>query len=148
MPPPIPLSGAGAWYTGGSQSGSLRSSANRGLIASHAPAGELAAAIAASTAATKARTTGVSRTNSALTGEICNQVAPAMSCSQVGGLRVAFGVVRLYVAGPLFSEAERAWLDGLAARLRSEGFDCFVPHEAFAELADATLEEVYRVDAE
>jgi len=56
--------------------------------------------------------------------------------------------VRLYVAGPLFSEAERAWLDGLAARLRSEGFDCFVPHEAFAELADATLEEVYRVDAE
>jgi hypothetical protein len=34
--------------------------------------------------------------------------------------------VRLYVAGPLFSEAERAWLDDLAARLRTEGFDCFV----------------------
>jgi nucleoside 2-deoxyribosyltransferase len=56
--------------------------------------------------------------------------------------------VRLYVAGPLFSEAERAWLDGLAARLRTEGFDCFVPHENFPELADVTLEEVYRIDSE
>jgi nucleoside 2-deoxyribosyltransferase len=56
--------------------------------------------------------------------------------------------VRLYVAGPLFSEAERAWLDALAARLRAEGFDCFVPHENFPELADVTLEEVYRIDSE
>jgi nucleoside 2-deoxyribosyltransferase len=56
--------------------------------------------------------------------------------------------VRVYVAGPLFSEAERAWLDALAARLRSEGFDCFVPHENFPELADVTLEEVYRIDSE
>jgi nucleoside 2-deoxyribosyltransferase len=56
--------------------------------------------------------------------------------------------VRLYVAGPLFSEAERAWLDDLAARLRTEGFDCFVPHENFPELADVTLEEVYRIDSE
>lgn len=56
--------------------------------------------------------------------------------------------MRLYVAGPLFSEAERAWLDDLAARLRTEGFDCFVPHENFPELADVTLEEVYRIDSE
>jgi len=56
--------------------------------------------------------------------------------------------VRLYVAGPLFSEAERAWLDDLAARLRTEGFECFVPHENFPELADVTLEEVYRIDSE
>ena len=56
--------------------------------------------------------------------------------------------MRLYVAGPLFSEAERAWLDDLAARLRSDGFDCFVPHENFPELADVTLEEVYRIDSE
>src|SRR5204863_5238158 len=56
--------------------------------------------------------------------------------------------MRVYVAGPLFSEAERAWLDVLAARLRSEGFDCFVPHERFPELADVTLEDVYRVDVE
>ena len=54
--------------------------------------------------------------------------------------------MRLYVAGPLFSEAERAWLDSLAARLRDEGFDCFVPHENFPELADVTVENVYAVD--
>jgi hypothetical protein len=56
-------------------------------------------------------------------------------------------VVLIYVAGPLFSEAERAWLDGLAARLRAEGFDCFVPHENFTELRELTPGEVYRVDA-
>jgi Nucleoside 2-deoxyribosyltransferase len=54
--------------------------------------------------------------------------------------------VRLYVAGPLFSEAERAWLDALAVRLRAEGFDCFVPHEKFPELADVSVESVYAVD--
>ena len=55
--------------------------------------------------------------------------------------------MRVYVAGPLFSEAERTWLDALAARLRAEGHDCFVPHENFRELADVTLEEVYRIDS-
>jgi hypothetical protein len=55
--------------------------------------------------------------------------------------------MRLYVAGPLFSEAERAWLDSLAVRLRAEGFECFVPHENFPELADVTVENVYAVDA-
>jgi hypothetical protein len=56
--------------------------------------------------------------------------------------------MRLYVAGPLFSEAERSWLDELAVRLRAEGFDCFVPHENFPELADVSLELVYRIDTE
>ena len=56
--------------------------------------------------------------------------------------------MRLYVAGPLFSEAERSWLDVLAARLREEGFECFVPHEHFPELADVTVAEVYRIDTE
>jgi nucleoside 2-deoxyribosyltransferase len=54
--------------------------------------------------------------------------------------------VQIYLAGPLFSEAERAWLDGLAARLRSEHLDVFVPHENFDALAELTPEEVYRVD--
>ena len=54
----------------------------------------------------------------------------------------------IYVAGPLFSEAERAWLDALAARLRGEGFDCFVPHENFSELKELTPGEVFRVDAQ
>ena len=56
--------------------------------------------------------------------------------------------MRLYVAGPLFSEAERSWLDAFAARLRAEGFDCFVPHEHFPELADVTQELVYAIDAD
>lgn len=54
--------------------------------------------------------------------------------------------MRLYIAGPLFSEAERAWLDALVVRLRAEGFDCFVPHEQFRELADVTVDEVYGID--
>lgn len=56
--------------------------------------------------------------------------------------------MQVYVAGPLFSEAERSWLDALAARLRAEGIDCFVPHENFPELADVTLEQVYRIDTD
>ena len=58
------------------------------------------------------------------------------------------GELRIYVAGPLFSDAERAWLDGLAATLRAEGFECFVPHEHFDQVAELTPEEVYRVDGE
>jgi hypothetical protein len=55
--------------------------------------------------------------------------------------------VQVYLAGPLFSQAERAWLDGLAATLRIAGFDIFVPHEHFDAIAELTPEEVYRVDA-
>ena len=55
--------------------------------------------------------------------------------------------MRIYVAGALFSEAERDWLDRLAGRLRAEEFDCFVPHEQFGELKELTPGEVYRVDA-
>ena len=56
--------------------------------------------------------------------------------------------MQIYVAAPLFSEAERAWLDTLATRLRVEGFDCFVPHEHFDEITELTPEEIYRVDGE
>jgi nucleoside 2-deoxyribosyltransferase len=56
--------------------------------------------------------------------------------------------MRIYLAGPLFSEAERAWLDGLAATLRAEGFECFVPHENFDRIAELTPAEIYRVDGE
>jgi len=54
--------------------------------------------------------------------------------------------MQIYLAGPLFAEAEREWLDRLSARLRAEGFDCFVPHENFDALVELTPEEVYRVD--
>ena len=56
--------------------------------------------------------------------------------------------MRIYLAGPLFSEAERAWLDRLAGRFRDEGFDCFVPHEQFDALRKLTPAEVFRVDVE
>ncbi len=56
--------------------------------------------------------------------------------------------MRIYVAGPLFSESERTWLDGLAARLRTEGFDCFVPHEHFGEAPVPTAEAIFRIDAD
>jgi len=59
------------------------------------------------------------------------------------------GQLRIYVAGALFSEAERAWLDKLAARIRGEGFDCFVPHEEQrTELKELKPADVYRIDAE
>src|SRR5262249_10023541 len=65
----MPLSGASAWYSAGSQSGSASSCANRGLIRSQASAGEDAAPISAWTPPTNARTTGVSRTNSGPTSD-------------------------------------------------------------------------------
>jgi nucleoside 2-deoxyribosyltransferase len=54
--------------------------------------------------------------------------------------------MRVYVAGPLFTQAERDFLGGIAARLRAEGFDPFVPHEQFGALKELSPEEVYRVD--
>ena len=59
--------------------------------------------------------------------------------------------MRIYLAGALFSEAERDWLDVLASRLRAEGFDPFVPHERFDDpekLTELTPAAVYRVDTE
>jgi len=56
--------------------------------------------------------------------------------------------MRVYLAGPLFSHAERDWLAGLAARLRAEGLDCFVPHEHLDEIAEPTPEAIYRLDVD
>src|SRR5436305_12287307 len=67
MPPPMPLSGTGAWYSAGSQPSSARSSAKRGRISSHASSAELERSIAPRTSAMNDRTTGVSSTNSSAT---------------------------------------------------------------------------------
>jgi nucleoside 2-deoxyribosyltransferase len=56
--------------------------------------------------------------------------------------------VRAYLAGPLFSDAERDWLDRFATRIRAEGIECFVPHEQFDELRELSPSEVFRVDGE
>jgi hypothetical protein len=57
--------------------------------------------------------------------------------------------LRIYLAGPLFSDGERAYLDELAVRLRARGHDVFVPHEQFTDdIVDLDAETVFRVDVE
>ena len=56
--------------------------------------------------------------------------------------------MRVYLAGPLFSDAERAWLERFATRIRDAGMECFVPHEEFDELRELSPSEVFRVDGE
>jgi nucleoside 2-deoxyribosyltransferase len=46
--------------------------------------------------------------------------------------------MKVYVAGPMFTPAERTYLDGLADRLEEEGHVCFVPHRQVIEPLDAT----------
>jgi len=38
-------------------------------------------------------------------------------------------VLKIYVAGPLFTPYERSFIDECAAALRADGFEVFVPHE-------------------
>jgi len=54
--------------------------------------------------------------------------------------------VRVYCAGPLFSQAERAFLGSCAARLRAAGLECFLPHEEALGVSGATAERVFSVD--
>ncbi len=55
--------------------------------------------------------------------------------------------MRIYLAGPMFTPYERTFLSDCADRLRSEGFDVFVPHEQGLVGRDATAEAVFEVDA-
>jgi hypothetical protein len=58
-------------------------------------------------------------------------------------------VTSIYLAGPLFSDGERAYLDDLARRLRARGHDVFVPHEQFTDdIVDLDAATVFRVDFE
>jgi len=53
---------------------------------------------------------------------------------------------RVYVAGPLFSPAERDFLDSVAESLREAGFECFVPHEHESKLVPFTAARVFALD--
>lgn len=55
--------------------------------------------------------------------------------------------MHIYLAGALFTPYERAFLDGIAERLRSEGFEVFVPHEQGLTGVDVTAEAIFAVDA-
>jgi nucleoside 2-deoxyribosyltransferase len=50
------------------------------------------------------------------------------------------------MAGPLFSEAERAFLASCAKDLRDAGFECFVPHEQEPRLSPFTARRVFAYD--
>ena len=54
--------------------------------------------------------------------------------------------MKLYLAGPMFTPAERTHLDALADRLDEAGHDCFVPHRQDIEPLDAST--VFAVDSE
>jgi hypothetical protein len=53
--------------------------------------------------------------------------------------------MKLYLAGPMFTPAERMHLDGLAVRLDEAGHACFVPHRQAIEPLDAST--VFAVDS-
>ena len=55
--------------------------------------------------------------------------------------------MRVYLAASIFTPYERAFLDDCAARLRTEGFEVFVPHEQGLVGVDVTAEAVFAVDA-
>jgi hypothetical protein len=54
--------------------------------------------------------------------------------------------MRIYLAGPLFSPAERAFLSGCARTFRQAGIDCFVPHERELALGSIAAGTIFDVD--
>jgi nucleoside 2-deoxyribosyltransferase len=57
-------------------------------------------------------------------------------------------LVRVYLAGPLFTPAERRYIDELAQLMRADGIDVFVPHEQEFQLAadELTAAAVFSTD--
>ncbi len=54
--------------------------------------------------------------------------------------------MRIYLAGPLFTPYERGYLDEVAARLRADGFEVFVPHEHALALGDTAADVIFAKD--
>ena len=54
--------------------------------------------------------------------------------------------LKVYLAGPLFSVAERTFLASCAQALREADFECFVPHEQEAKLDPFTARRVFELD--
>jgi nucleoside 2-deoxyribosyltransferase len=56
--------------------------------------------------------------------------------------------MRIYLAASIFTPYEREFLDDCAARLRTEGFEVYVPHEEKGLVGvDVTAEAVFAADA-
>jgi nucleoside 2-deoxyribosyltransferase len=54
--------------------------------------------------------------------------------------------MRLYLAGPLFTQAERSWNASLASLLTSAGHQVFLPQEAIADLDHLEAGAIFRLD--
>jgi nucleoside 2-deoxyribosyltransferase len=54
--------------------------------------------------------------------------------------------VKIYLAGPLFSPAQRGFLEECARTFREGGLECFVPHEEEARLSRPTARGVFDLD--
>jgi nucleoside 2-deoxyribosyltransferase len=56
--------------------------------------------------------------------------------------------MRLYVAGPLFTQAERAWNERLAAALREAGHAVFLPQTEVKAIASLDADTIFQVDVD
>ena len=56
--------------------------------------------------------------------------------------------MRLYVAGPLFTQAERAWNERLAAALADAGHDVFLPQTEVKAIATLHADAIFRIDVD
>jgi hypothetical protein len=54
--------------------------------------------------------------------------------------------MRIYLAGPLFTPAEREFLSECARTFRQAGVECFVPHEHELALGPADARTIFDVD--
>ena len=54
--------------------------------------------------------------------------------------------MRLYLAGPLFTQAERAWNERLAAALSAAGHRVFLPQTEVKALASLDADAIFKVD--
>ena len=46
---------------------------------------------------------------------------------------------KIYIAGPLFNEHERDYLEAIARNLEKEGFNCFLPHRDLTGVDESEL---------
>ena len=56
--------------------------------------------------------------------------------------------MRLYVAGPLFTQAERAWNERLAAALAQAGHDVFLPQTEVKAITSLHADTIFQIDVD
>jgi nucleoside 2-deoxyribosyltransferase len=56
--------------------------------------------------------------------------------------------MRLYVAGPLFTQAERVWNVALAERLAGAGHEVFLPQTEVQNIASLDADTIFRIDVD